>query len=49
MRVRGERHGDVRVSEHLLHDLGMDALTKHESRGGMAKIVETHVLEIGLL
>src|SRR5215207_1408237 len=40
MRVKVERHGDVGVTQSLLHDLAMHPLSEQKRSAGMAQVVE---------
>jgi hypothetical protein len=49
VRVGVEGKGDVGVLEDFLHDLGVHALLEHESRGGMAQVMESDIWQSRLL
>ena len=48
VRVAVHRHTDLRMTEHLLNDFRIDALTQHHRCGPMPEIMKSSVPQLGL-
>ena len=49
MRIGVQGHGDGRVSQKLLHELGMDTPYQEQGSAGVPEVVEAYLGQTGLL